>query len=89
MPNPTIAAKREQLFAATSLETLVASLVILDGLADTDEHTRMVRAWTCDEIERRVPGLDEYMAASFDDANDGDPRTYTQRILDGLKAVTA
>lgn len=83
----TIDSQRQQLLAATSLETLVASLVILDGLADTDEHTRMVRAWTCDEIERRVPGLDAYLDNSFGDLDDD--RTYTQRILDGLKAVSA
>lgn len=50
----TISERKQALLSNTSTRTLLESARTLEALTAPSEEERMVRAWTCDEIERRV-----------------------------------
>lgn len=69
MPND-IEQRRKALFARTPDRTLVDSLRTLAATppAEVTAETRLVHAWTIDEIERRFPAAAEAVGAAFEAA---------------------
>lgn len=60
--------RKAMLFATVSDRALIDALPLLDTAPSTEE-TRMVRAWTIEEIEHRYPEAGAAAAAAFDDAD--------------------
>lgn len=54
MPSKTIEQRKIETMARASTATLVESVRTIEKVAKPAQHERMVRAWLCDELERRA-----------------------------------
>lgn len=80
------AARKAAALNRTSTDALIGAALILDGITAKTEEQRMVSAWTCDEIERRMGGVQDDDA--FLDLLDSG-LTYTEALIATFPALAA
>lgn len=71
-----------ELLAKTSTPALVLSALTLDAIKQPTEEQRLVRSWTCDELERRHPEVTAVMEAWAEDLDT--PASYVETLVAAL-----
>lgn len=79
----SIEERRAALFAPTSDGALIASLLLLDAIERPSSEQRLVRAWTCDELERRHPEVTSALDAWAE--SDDTTLSYTEVLIAAVR----
>lgn len=89
-----LSASRTALFAKSTSETLVASLIAVDALPRTPEHS-MVRSWLIDELEQRFPIASNAVEQAFATADAEERATgefvqvdYVAVLVDAIRSTS-
>lgn len=79
--NATTEARKTALLKNRSTEQLILDLRYSEENITLTPEVRQANAWLSDEITSRLPEVDAWLDAYFDNDSDSEERTYGQLIL--------